>query len=116
MSEDFPAEIESRRVQLYPLLKAAREKNHKCKLLVDKLIIDGRKYTLQTLDSLPDGIHPKTLHGKQTEKALLFYGGYSIFSNFYKLTNITRERRVCKSVWSILWILCWILLIIRNKF
>ena len=93
MSEDFTAEIESRRVQLYPILRAAREKNHKCKLVVDKLIIDGRKYTLQTLDSLPDDIHPKTLHEKQTEKAVLFYGGYSIFSNFYK-ANFEIDKKV----------------------
>ena len=98
MSEDFPSEIESRRTQLYPILKVARKNGYKCKLVVDKLIINGQRYrpTYQTVDRLPADIHPKNQHQKITEKAALFYGGYSTFSSFNKV-NIKIDGKMYNS-------------------
>ena len=84
MSEDFPPDIEKRRSKLYPIYKLAKKKNHKAKLVTDRLIIDGISYTVDTLDKLPQDIHPKQLAERHTEKVVLFYGAESPFSNFYK--------------------------------
>ena len=85
MKEDFPPEIERRRSTLYPIFKSAKSKKYKVKLVADKLIIRGRRYTIDTLDKLPVDLQPKTLAENKTDKAVMFYGSHSPFSNFYKV-------------------------------
>ena len=53
MKEDFPQEIDQRRAKLFPIQKAARAENKKAYMVVDKLFIDGRKYTIDNLNTLP---------------------------------------------------------------
>ena len=83
INEDFPEEMEKRRTRLYPILKAARSKKMKATLNKDKLIVEGKTYQLETLDSLPEEIQPKTLATRETEHLVLFYGQDSCYSSFY---------------------------------
>ena len=84
LNEDFPPEIEKRRSKLYPVYKLSKSKQHKTKLVGDKLIIDGQTFYVDTLDKLPPQLHPKNLAEQQTDTAVLFYGCHSSLSNFYK--------------------------------
>ena len=83
MKEDFPPEIDRRRAQLFPVLKAARNQNKKAMMIADKLIINGQKYTMDNIDNLPPELHPRQLAQRTTDGAVLFYGRDSIFSNFH---------------------------------
>ena len=85
MSEDFPPEVEKRHSKLYPIFKLAKNKHHKAKLVADKLMIDGTRYTVDTLHKLPRELHPKQLAERYTDKSVLFHGGDSTFSSFYKV-------------------------------
>lgn len=85
--EDFPAEIEQRRNQLYPILKAARANlkyKGKCKMTVDKLVIHGRAYTTQDMDNLPEDLNPIKVCEKSNDSALVFFGQNHPLSNFYQ--------------------------------
>ena len=84
MKEDFPYEIEARRTKLYPIYKAAKGNKCKAKLVVDKLYIEGEKYTIENLEDLPGKLQPKSLAVRETEKVVMFYGGNSCLGNFYK--------------------------------
>ena len=86
MSEDYPPEIDQRRAKLYPIFKLAKQKKYKPKLIADKLIIKGKLYTVDSLDSLPSELKLKNLAESTTDGALLFYGNGSNFSNFSKAT------------------------------
>jgi ribA/ribD-fused uncharacterized protein len=81
--EDFPEEVENRRSKLYPIFKAAKSQNHKVNLVADKLVLDGRRYTVSSLNTLPAHLQPKELATKMLEKTVLFYGKDSFLSNFY---------------------------------
>ena len=82
IKEDFPPEIEQRRNRLYPIFIAAKTKGMKAVLISDKLIIDSHRYTVDTLDSLPKELQPRSLAEKVTDSAVMFYGKDSQFSNF----------------------------------
>lgn len=84
IKEDFPAEIESRRARLYPILKAARGRNQQASLIGDTLYIDGRPYTVSTMNNLPQDLQLRNLSTRTLDDAVLFYGRYSIFSNFHQ--------------------------------
>jgi ribA/ribD-fused uncharacterized protein len=83
IKEDFPAEIESRRSQLFPIYKAALTQKKKAALIVDNLFIDGKKYTTSSLDSLSPELQPKSLATKQIGNTIIFHGMNSVFSNFF---------------------------------
>ena len=83
IKEDFPTEIDQRRDQLYPIMKAARGKNMKATVTYDKLIIDNKSYTINTLNELPVDLQPKSLATRHEDAAVLFYGRHSHFSNFF---------------------------------
>jgi ribA/ribD-fused uncharacterized protein len=83
ISEDFPQEIMDKRKQLLPVLKAAWQNGNKASLRVDKLIIDDKSYTVETLDKIPKDIDPSLTCEKISPEMHLFFGRYSPFSNFY---------------------------------
>jgi ribA/ribD-fused uncharacterized protein len=84
IKEDFCQEIDQRRAKLYPVFKAAKSNNMKAKLVVDTLIVEGQRYTIQTLDKLPPSIQPKVIAEHRTDSTVMFFGENSCFSNFYK--------------------------------
>ena len=81
--EDFPFEIEERRSKLYPSFKAARKANKQASLIGDKLYIEGRRYTVDTLNEIPADFQPSNLAVRENDHMLLFYGRNSVFSNFF---------------------------------
>ena len=86
MREDFPAEVESRRRKLYPVLQAARRDDRykaRARMHIDKLSINGGLYSVDQLDQLPDGLKPEQIATKCTENVTLFYHKESPFSNFH---------------------------------
>jgi ribA/ribD-fused uncharacterized protein len=86
--EDFPPEIEQRRKLLYPILKVARVKYPgKCKLAVDKLVIEGRTYTAGAygnLDQLPPDLDPIKVSQKNDDSVTVYFGQNHPFSNNYE--------------------------------
>ena len=93
MNEDFPDEILQRRSQLYKVFKLAREKHFKVKMVADFLIINGTRYTVDSMDKLPPEIHPKAEAERYTDNSVLFYGGYSVLSNFYSCCFVVNGQR-----------------------
>ena len=83
MKEDFSPEIECRHAKLYPILKAALKQQLKARLVMDKLVIEGITYTVDSLDALPESLKLKNLATRDVQNSILFYGKDSVFSSFY---------------------------------
>ena len=84
--EDFPDEINNRRQMFSAVLKAAYHSlspHYKAKLVVDKLLLNGKMYSTDKLDQLPEDLLPHNLatitQGNVT--AFLFFS--SVFSNHF---------------------------------
>ena len=100
--EDFPPEIEDRRRVLRPIFKKAKSLNEfkgKCKLNVDKLVIDGRTYTVapyNNLNKLPKPLQPREAAEKSNDTAVVFFTQGSPFSNFHPAPFVRNNQRyVC---------------------
>ena len=83
ISKDFPGEIQKRRQRLLPVFKEAKRRQKKVSLVADKLILEGVRYTVESLDKLPPELQLTGLSMKITDHAVLFYGSDSYFSSFY---------------------------------
>ena len=89
VADDFPIEVEKNRKILLPVFRHARmieSLKGKVSLKADKLIIDGRTYTVDTLDKLPPSLNPSAYSTRQNEIMLVIYGTSSPFSNSYPCT------------------------------
>lgn len=86
MRQDFPLEIEQRRRKLFPILQAAKNNlmyKKNSYLTKDKLFVNGRSYTVDTLHQLPSDLLPCNIAMRHGENAVLFWGRDAPFSNFY---------------------------------
>lgn len=83
ISEDFPNEIKQRRQQLEPIRRKAIAEGRRATLSVDRLIIDGRTYTTDTVDTLPSSLTPAEVFTKRSDDYTCFFSKYSPLSNFY---------------------------------
>ena len=87
---DYPAEIEDRRRLLRPILNNARRMDKyrgKCRLTVDKLVIDSQVFTvapINNLNKLPAELNPRKVAERENESTLAFFTQSSPFSNFHK--------------------------------
>ena len=83
--QDFPSEIQARRQVFTPIIKAAHSSGgiHKACMAMDKLILDGKTYTIDDLDKLPEELMLKNLMTKMSLNITAFFSKYSIFSNHY---------------------------------
>jgi ribA/ribD-fused uncharacterized protein len=83
--QDFPQEIQQRRQVLKPVLKEAVKHDKSAYLVVDKLYIENKVYTVETMDNLPDELNPAKLATPQlSPTAIGFYGMTSPLSNFHR--------------------------------
>ena len=84
--ENFANDVEFRRRLLYPILTAAKKSGNyeKSYLNGDVLRINGRDYTVETIDELPRDIHPSNLGVKSNDKWIVFGG---VHSSYYFLSN-----------------------------
>ena len=103
VSEDYPKEILQKRNVLYPILRAAQkeieEKREtggtdlrKVSLKLDKLLLNGRLYSVDELDKLPERLRPENLSTKSENGITVFYSKESIFSNFNMRCPINIEN------------------------
>ena len=97
INEDFPIEIVNRRKTLYPIMKKARSLNKLANINRDRLIIDGKSYTVKTLKQLPPELDPAKLATKTDGTVTAFFSGSSPLSNFYQ-TDIMIDNHVYHSV------------------
>ena len=87
--EDYPEEIENRRRLLRPIFNQARKLpkyKGKCRLTVDRLVIDGKTYTaapVRNLDKLPEDLNVRKIAEREDDETLAFFTQSSPFSNFH---------------------------------
>lgn len=91
ITEDFPAEIESKRSVLMPVFKeVVRDRENfpvgqkpRVALVVDKLFINTEMYTIDTLDRLPERYKLANITTKSNDLAVWFWGQGSPLSSYY---------------------------------
>lgn len=84
IKEDFPLEVEKRVNKLMPIFLAAKNrKDIYADLVADKLYLNGKLFTVNNLDSLPDDLKPENLALKVKDDTLLFWKGEAYLSNFH---------------------------------
>ena len=89
VSEDFPPEIEERRKKLRPIFNRAKlmdQYKGKCRLVVDKLVIKGKAFTvgpINNLVDLPKELCPRKSAERENDEILAFFTQGSPFSNFH---------------------------------
>ena len=69
-----------------PILRLAKSKDKyrgKCKLDEDKLVIEGTKYSVNTLNTLPQDLNGYNATSKFGEQCTTFFGQLNPFSNFH---------------------------------
>lgn len=86
--QDFPKIYEERRAKFRPVLKAAKidpryNGRDQVYITVDKLVVDGKTYSHNQLDTLPDGLKPHQIATRVVNNMTLFYHKESPFSNFH---------------------------------
>ena len=94
--EDFPPVIAARRRKLSPICEAAykyrdtddSDFRFRARLSGDKLIVDGKTYTVDTLDTLPEPLQPMNVFTPSDDNAVCFFTAASPLSNHY-LTDMT---------------------------
>ena len=83
LQEDFPVQIQQRRRLLGPIAREARRKGKKATVTVDKLVIDGNTYTVDTINRLPEDLSPAKVATRSDNTVTAFYTSQSPLSNFY---------------------------------
>ena len=86
VNEEYPIQIKRVRDRLRPvywMIKSKSKYKDKCKLQGDKLVVDGVKYTVDTLGSLPLELSAYQAAEKRNDEALVFHGEWSPYSNFH---------------------------------
>jgi hypothetical protein len=93
MAEDFPDEIQNRRKILKPILQQAIKMKKRAYLVVDKLIIDQKTYTVDNLFALPDELSPVKLATPSiTEDIIAFTGAASPLSYFHPASFVMHGK------------------------
>ena len=85
VDREYSDEVELRRKSLRPVLKAARELNNfkKCKLEGDRLVIHGKRFSLENLHNLPKELDVFKITSKSNNNTIRFFGKLNPLSNFH---------------------------------
>lgn len=102
VSEDFPRAIVAERKQLYPVFRAAKQLpvyNNKVTVVGNRLRLDDRYYTVDTLQNVPQAVHPAALAERTSNEVHVFGGTTSRFCKFsnYFQRDFVYEHRLYKS-------------------
>ena len=81
LDEDFSQEIQSTRRKLFPVMSEAKRKGHRCELIKDKLLINGKLHSIDMLKSLPKEIRDGSRWGNEQ---VAFFGELCPASNFHR--------------------------------
>ena len=87
VDREFTAEVENKQKTLRLILRKARgmEKyKGKCKMDKDKLVIQGTKYTVNNLHTLPHDLNGYNASSKFGDTVIAFFGQLNPFSNFHQ--------------------------------
>ena len=87
INEDFSDITESKRRQLYPILKAAKNNpwyRDNTFINVDKLVLRGRTYTVDQLKDLPGDVNPAQIATEFRPDMVKFFRKESPLSNFHQ--------------------------------
>ena len=92
MNEDLPTEYLQRRRQLHPVFKKARELKKLTFFKNDILFIEGKPYSVDNVNDLPEDLHPATLASKSSDEIFAFFTSSCPLSNFYR-TSFTMDNK-----------------------
>ena len=98
VKEDFPEEVLRKRAVLYPILKAAVRNKKKATLQADKLIIESRAYTVETLNELPPELNPAEISTVRANNVTAFFTAANPLSNFYPTPSLFIAGRKYETV------------------
>ena len=102
LSEDLPSAIKKQHDELFIVSKKARSltKYDKVYLQANKLTIDGKTYTGDNIQSLPDDINPCYLSQRTSDNVVCFGGRlsrYNPLSNFYEVPFVYNNTKFSSS-------------------
>ena len=88
ISDDYPPDVEKERTQLYPVMKAIKEKMYgedrsKVGLKENQLILRGKAYGVNDLHILPSEFDAHNLFTPTHNNITAFYTRNSVLSNHY---------------------------------
>lgn len=99
IEEDFPIEIEGKRKVLKTVLNAANRvvqqdgsRKYNAKLVVDKLMVNGKTYTTKTTNKLPEELMLHNITTPSNGKQTAFFTYHSPLSNHYKAEQVVDNR------------------------
>lgn len=81
LSDDYPTEIQARRLKLKPVFRAAKNVDNNAKLVQDQIIFQKQRYTVENIESIP--LDTKAIGTIVTDSHVYFKGSYSPLSNMY---------------------------------
>lgn len=89
VNEDYPEEWKERRRLLRPILNLAKGSTFRDSTFLtrDKLIVDGKQFTVSpynNLTELPADLTPAKSCEQRDSHTIAFLGPHSVFSNFHK--------------------------------
>ena len=83
MAEVFPPEVDMKRKQLYPTMRAARGQGMQATLRVDRLIVEGKAYSTDSLHHLPPSLQECAANYNKDDTFTFYFGRNCPLSNFY---------------------------------
>jgi len=86
LKEDLPQDMAEARETLLTIQRAAKKlpEYRNSTVSGDKLKVNGRVYTTDTLDSLPEPLLPKNVASRKNNNTYVFFSKLSPLSNFWK--------------------------------
>ncbi len=93
IDRQYPPAVHKRRRVLYPVMKIARNLKMRAHLNDDRLFIDGKEYTVDTVNTVPFKIYD--LHMKENANTVVFHGRFAPFSNFYQADFSINGQMYC---------------------
>ena len=94
VNHEYPPYIKRNRDRLRPILRLAKNSQKykdKCRLENDILVLDGNRYTIDDIATLPEEVAAYKSAQKVDDNSLAFHGEFSPFSNFHKSPFIWKQ-------------------------
>ena len=94
-NDEYPIHVKLKRDKLRPILRLAKtlpEYKDNTKLIGDKLIINGVKYSIDDIHMLPAGLEAYRAAEKNDANTIAFHGELSPYSNFHPSPFIIGEH------------------------
>ena len=86
VDKEYPFEIERKRKILRPILTAAKKQKKfrkRCKMEKDELVIKGKHYSVDTINTLPKSLKPARVSSQTNDKIYGYFGELNPLSNFH---------------------------------